>query len=150
MRLYSVCEAFCVAAAVVPVARDAVRWTAVRLALARVGEATPRSIIWRFAGGGWPYGSSRRASAWERAFLTPLRAAEAARNGELATLGLLVERGILLAVDMAEGCAGAGDRDTAAVRMPSQHAATTWMWTGRGGVQLGWDGCRVMDGSEMD
>jgi hypothetical protein len=53
------CEAFCVAAAAaaaaaVPVARVAARWTMVRVALVRVGEATPRSIIWRFAGGGWP------------------------------------------------------------------------------------------------
>ena len=64
VRLYAVaCEVLCVAAAVAPVAREAERWTAVRLALARVGEATPRSIIWRLAGGGWPYGSSRRASA---------------------------------------------------------------------------------------
>ncbi len=49
------CEVFCVAAeAAVPVARVAERWTMVRVALVRVGEATPRSIIWRFAGGGWP------------------------------------------------------------------------------------------------
>ena len=45
--------ALCVTA-VLAVAREAVLWTMVRVVLVRDGEGTPRSIIWRFAGGGWP------------------------------------------------------------------------------------------------
>lgn len=36
------------------VARDADRWTMVRAVLDREGDAVGRSIICRFAGGGWP------------------------------------------------------------------------------------------------
>lgn len=53
----------------------------------------------------------------------PWRAVEGVRSGELAALGLL-ERGTRL-VDMAEGWAGAGDRDTAAIRMPHQQATAS-------------------------
>jgi hypothetical protein len=53
--------------------------------------------------------------------------------GELATLGLL-ERGTLLVVDMAESWTGAGDRNTAAIRMPSQHASAQLLWVGRDGA----------------
>jgi hypothetical protein len=52
--LYAEVPAGLCVAAVPAVAREADLWTMVRVALARDGEGTPRSIIWRFAGGGWP------------------------------------------------------------------------------------------------
>ena len=45
-------DALCVVAVLARVVAD--RWAMVRVVLGRDGEGTPRSIIWRFAGGGWP------------------------------------------------------------------------------------------------
>lgn len=133
-----------------PVAREADRWAivlvgdrwaATRVAFGFDGEATPRSTICRFAGGGWPYGSSRNMSAWERAFLAPFMAAEPARMGELATLGLVVERGILL-VDMAERGVGSW-RSCVEILLPYNHPVNMLQPIRPGGLFRWW--CGLLD-----